>query len=126
MSALNARQINGQTNYLSGLGAEDSVARYYNERGCPVIGQRYRGKRGEIDLIVQDGDAVVFVEVKKARSHAAAAVRVTQAKMARLWGAAEEYLGGLTSGLLTECRFDVALVDGQGQVDIRENAFGLA
>ena len=40
-----------------------------------------------------------------------------------LFATAEEYLGTLPSGNLTDVRFDVALVDGHGQVSVLENAF---
>lgn len=112
----------GKTNYLAGLGAEDSVARDYSDRGCQVINQRFRGKRGEIDLVVQDGPTTVFVEVKKAKTHAGAALRVTNNKAKRLWMTAEEYLSRLSTGLMTDMRFDVALVDEMGRIEIRENA----
>ena len=46
--------------------------------------------------------------------------------MARLCQSAEEFLAGEPRGLLTEMRFDVALVDGQGRHMILENAFGAA
>lgn len=115
--------LRGKTNYVEGLLAEDSVERLYAEKGCEILTQRFRAKRGEIDLIVRDGPTVVFVEVKKARNHASAALRVTSTKMARLWMAAEEFLARLSTGLMTDCRFDVALVDEHGRVELRENAF---
>ena len=115
-------QQRGKTNYLAGLGAEDSVARDYSDRGCQVISQRFRGKRGEIDLVVQDGTTTVFVEVKKAKTHAGAALRVTGTKIRRLFMTAEEYLSRLSTGMMTDMRFDVALVDELGRVEIRENA----
>jgi putative endonuclease len=122
MTVMNA--LRGKTNYMAGLMAEESVERLYAEKGCEVLSQRFRAKRGEIDLIVRDGPTVVFVEVKKARNHAAAALRVTSSKMTRLWMAAEEFLARLSTGLMTDCRFDVALVDEFGRVELRENAFG--
>ena len=35
---------------------------------------------------------------------------------------ATEFVGGEPAGQLTEMRFDVALVDGQGRIEIIENA----
>lgn len=43
--------------------------------------------------------------------------------MGRIWNAAAEFLEGEPMGQLTAARFDVALVDGQGRVEIIENAF---
>lgn len=112
----------GRTNYLAGLGAEDAVARDYEGRGLKIIRQRFRGKRGEIDLVAQDGFTTVFVEVKSAKTHSHAALRVTPDKVQRLCQTAEEYAARLPSGSLTEMRFDVALVDDMGRVKIHENA----
>ena len=116
------KSIQGKTNYLAGLGAEDSVARDYTIKGCRVVNQRFRGRRGEIDLVIQDGPTTVFVEVKKAKTHANAAMRVTSSKVKRLWATAEEYVSRQSTGLMTDMRFDVALVDEMGRIEIRENA----
>ena len=43
--------------------------------------------------------------------------------MARIYAAAEEFLGGEPTGQLTESRFDVALVDAMGRIEVLENAF---
>jgi putative endonuclease len=45
-------------------------------------------------------------------------------QMKRIYCAASEFLGTLPIGQDTDCRFDVALVDGSGDVRILENAFG--
>ena len=44
--------------------------------------------------------------------------------MKRLYASAEEYLGQMPNGSLTDVRFDVALVNALGEVRIIENAFG--
>ena len=50
--------------YETGLWGEDFAAEYLKEKlGMVLLEQRYRTKRGEIDLIMTDGDTVVFVEV---------------------------------------------------------------
>lgn len=117
------RRIKGQGAYLAGLCAEDSVARLYADRGCALRESRWRGDGGEIDLIFDRGAETVFVEVKAARDFAAAAAMLRPGQVARLWRAAEEYLGTLAGPAPRECRFDVALVDRAGRVDVIENAF---
>ena len=55
--------------YETGLWGEDFAAEYLKEKlGMVLLEQRYRTKRGEIDLIMTDGDTVVFVEVKTRRT----------------------------------------------------------
>lgn len=112
-----------RTRYLAGLSAEAQVARHYATSGYRIVAQRWRGGGGEVDLIVNDGfDGWVFVEVKKSATHARASCRVGPAQVRRLVSAAETYLGGLPQGLATPARFDVALVDAQGRIDVIENA----
>ena len=111
------------TNYHTGVAAEDIVASDYARRGMRIAQRRWRGQGGEIDLIVRDGDAVVFVEVKKSRSFARAAERLTRRQMDRIYASASEFLGGEPAGQMTDVRFDLALVDGRGDVRIIENAF---
>ncbi|WP_299152176.1 YraN family protein [uncultured Tateyamaria sp.] len=119
-----ARMDRGRRSYLAGLAAEDIVRRDYAARGFPLRDSRWRGKRGEIDLVMNDGDGIVFVEVKKSRDFETAMSHVTAAQVRRLYATGEEYLAQMPNGSLTDVRFDVALVDATGAVQIVENAFG--
>ncbi len=110
-----------QTRYHSGLEAERSAARAYLRGGYKFAAHRYRGKGGEIDLILRRGADVIFVEVKKSHSHDAAAERVSGRQIGRIFDTAGEFLAGEPAGLDTSTRFDVALVDDLGAVEIREN-----
>ncbi|RMD92950.1 MAG: hypothetical protein D6811_05955 [Alphaproteobacteria bacterium] len=114
--------MSGLTSYLAGLAAEEAVARDYERRGMRVAARRWRGPGGEIDLILRDGAAVIFVEVKKGRDFAAAAARVTARQAERILASAAAFLGGEPRGQLTAARVDVALVNERGELDILENA----
>ena len=110
----------GAMAYLSGCAAEASVARAYVDRGYDLLEIRWRGRSGEIDLIFSDAGALVFVEVKKARSFDAAAWRLNVAQARRIHSAAEEYLAHVPSGALTDMRFDLALCNQVGEIEIRD------
>lgn len=110
------------TNYHAGRVAEGSVAQKYQRRGMELAAERWRGKAGEIDLIFRDGKAVVFVEVKKSRTHAQAAQRLGQRQIDRIFKSASEFVANEPNGQLTEMRFDVALVDATGDIELLENA----
>jgi putative endonuclease len=99
------------------------VEQLYTRSGRPICARRWRGSSGEIDLIARDGAEVIFIEVKHSKTHAQAAERLGSRQMARIYGAASEFIGGEPAGQLTPVRFDVALVDGRGQIEILENAF---
>lgn len=115
--------MSGLGSHLGGLSAEAAVEAHYEARGARCVQRRWRGAGGEIDLIFEEPGAVVFVEVKQARDFATAARRISAAQRSRLFAAAETYLGTFPVGPLQDCRFDVALVDGTGRIQIAENAF---
>lgn len=118
---IGAKGVRQRANYYAGLSAEDTVARCYAREGACILEKRWRGPGGEIDLILSEGDRVVFVEVKKSKTHAQALQRVTSRQMARVLSSAEAYLDHCPKGALTDVRVDVALVDAQGVVDIVPN-----
>jgi len=57
------RRIPGVADDTGRLG-EEHAARYLEGRGCRLRERNWRCAQGEIDLIVTDGDHLVFVEVK--------------------------------------------------------------
>jgi len=113
--------MSGKVSYLAGLSAEDQVARRYAGDGHVILSRRWRGQAGEIDLVAQKGAEVIFIEVKKSRSHARAAEALSARQLARIHHSAEDYLGHLPSGANTPCRVDVALLDSMGRIDILAN-----
>jgi len=115
--------MSGRRSYHAGLAAESMVEAFYERSGRRICARRWRGSSGEIDLIARDGAEVIFIEVKQSRSHARAAEHLSERQMARIYGAASEFIGDEPAGQLTPVRFDVALVDGRGQIEILENAF---
>ena len=110
------------TNYLAGVAAERSIEKFYTNKGYTLAAARWRGKGGEIDLIFRDVEAVIFVEVKKSKSHARAAEMIKPKQAQRIFDTATEYVANEPKGQLTEMRFDVALVDASGTVEVLENA----
>ncbi|WP_297615419.1 YraN family protein [uncultured Roseicyclus sp.] len=114
--------MSGLKSYLTGKAAEDAVLAAYCATGHRLVCRRWRGPGGEIDLVLEKAGEVVFVEVKASHSFAAAAAHVSRPQIARLLASAEAGLGYFGKGALTPMRFDVALVDGQGRIDVIANA----
>ena len=115
--------MSGARSYHAGFAAEEQVAQLYDRSGRAVCARRWRGSAGEIDLIARDGAEVIFIEVKQSKTHALAAEHLTARQMARIYGAASEFLAGEPAGQMTEVRFDVALVDAVGRIEVLENAY---
>ena len=112
----------GTSNHLAGLAAEHSVIAEYAGRAHHMLAHRWRDTSGEIDLIFADGDGLIFTEVKKSRSHDAALRNLSHRQQNRIYQAATEYLANSGRFLATDMRFDLALVDRQGQIQVMENA----
>jgi putative endonuclease len=108
----------------AGARAEDQCAALMREAGLRVIERNWRCRFGEIDLIAEEGETVVFAEVRLRRSlnFGGAGESVTAAKRSRLLAAARLYLAARPQAA---CRFDVFLVVGQaGDVQWVRDAFG--
>lgn len=91
---------------------EQTALRYLKRQGLAFIEANFTCKGGEIDLIMRDGDTLVFVEVRQRADskHGGAAASITPAKIRRLVRAAQVYL--LRFPRLPPCRFDVIAIDG--------------
>lgn len=117
------RSIRGKLAHVAGLAAEGCVEQFYLRSGREIVARRWRSSGGEIDLVARDGAEVVFIEVKKSSTHTRAAEHLRPSQMARLCAAATAFIANEPQGQLTPMRFDVALVDAAGHVEIVENAF---
>lgn len=110
---------------MTGALAEQWAAQYLQGQGLKSIEQNFRGRFGEIDLIMQDGASLVFIEVRMRRNHdfGGAAASIDTRKQQRIIRTAQQYLAGLAH--IPPCRFDVVLMDdAQGHnVQWLKNAF---
>lgn len=96
---------------MSGKEAERWACEFLQRQGLHLVTRNFRSRLGEIDLIMQDEDALVFVEVRQRSSpdFGGAAASVDSHKQKRLIRAAKHYLAKLHR--LPPCRFDVVLMD---------------
>jgi putative endonuclease len=110
-----AKQIDGQ------IGEDDALA-HLQQQGLVLVERNFRCKGGEIDLVMQDKHALVFVEVRKRadKNHGGAAASVTAGKQKRLIIAAQIYLQRYK--MPPACRFDVIAIDGT-EITWLKNAF---
>jgi len=109
---------------LTGAGAESLACAHLESAGLQLLQRNYRCARGEIDLIMQEGDTLVFVEVRfrKSSRFGSAAESVTTQKRARIEAAAAHFLTAVAAR--NPCRFDVVAINGQPpQVDWLRDAF---
>lgn len=100
----------GDRRHARGAAAEELALGHLRARGLVLITRNYRCRRGEIDLVMQDGDETVFVEVRLRTpgGHASAAESIDARKRARVIAAARHYLGARVE---MPCRFDCVVME---------------
>ena len=55
--------------HTAGRQGEEYAAQHFERLGYQVLARNHRTRYGELDLVVFDGQTLVFVEVKTRRSH---------------------------------------------------------
>ncbi|MCY7366703.1 MAG: YraN family protein [Chamaesiphon sp.] len=97
----------------TGKTGEEVVAQWLVSRGGRILHQRWRWKRGEIDIIAIASDTLLFIEVKtRNRSNwdADGLLAITPQKQARIVSTAQLFLVKHPHLAELPCRFDVAIV----------------
>ena len=91
---------------------ENLAANYLSKQGYAILRRNFRGSHGEVDIIAQIGDLLVFVEVKT-RSHPSqrlALMSVAYTKRLRLTATAREFLQNDPAWEECRTRFDIIIV----------------
>ena len=90
---------------------EDRALAHLQAQGLTLLERNFLCKSGEIDLIMQEGPTLVFVEVRQraASRFGGAVYSVTPAKQQRLLRAAQCYL--FRHKIPPPCRFDLIAID---------------
>ncbi len=106
-----------------GVDGEAAAARAYRRVGYEVVDRNWRCREGELDLVLQGEECLVFCEVKTRSSTAygSPAAAATAAKQRRIRHLAMRWLDEHAQRA-PSIRFDVAAVM-DGHVEIVEDAF---
>lgn len=112
-----------QNNRAVGARYEQLAEKHLVKNGLRIADRNFRIRRGEIDLIAYDGNAVVFVEVKyrKTKNAGAGADAVDYKKQYRICRIADYYR--MLHGMGESCavRFDVVSIDADVRGELRLN-----
>ena len=108
---------NPRTNLNRGREAEDRACRHLLQQGLTLTERNYRSPFGEIDLVMQERDTLVFVEVRyRSRGDFGSAAETVDArKQARLRATAEHYRQNVPRASKKACRFDIVAITGDGE-----------
>jgi putative endonuclease len=103
---MTTRQESGQT-------AENLARKHLELHGLRLVTQNWHCRRGELDLIMLDGNCLVFIEVRY-RQHQAwggALESIDGRKRAKLILAAQQFLQSEAKWGALACRFDVVAIE---------------
>lgn len=94
--------------------AEEQACRFLLGRGLQLVSRNFRCHRGEIDLVMQEGEQLVFVEVRLRRHQGfgGALESVTFTKQQRIIRTADYFLLTHPAWAGHACRFDVVAMSG--------------
>lgn len=111
-----------------GDAAETKALTWLQRQGLNLVQRNYRCRQGEIDLIMRDGEFLVFIEVRQRTqaTHGAASETVTLRKQRRLIMAARHFIVNHNISADQCMRFDVIGLGPHkesGAVDWIPNAF---
>jgi len=104
--------------------AENQALQHLTDSGLTLVTRNYRCKLGEIDLIMQDENHLVFVEVRFRKNSAfgSALESVTVAKQHKVILATQHYLAQHNIGESKPSRFDVVGIS-PDNIEWIKNAF---
>ena len=121
--------IKSLTTKQTGDITENIAAKYLRKQHLKLLECNFSSKFGEIDLICEDQDVIVFVEVKyrKSAQYGGAISTISASKQKKLKLCASFYLQqSQLNEYNTPCRFDVVALQGalsEPQITWLKNAF---
>jgi putative endonuclease len=113
----------------TGAVGEEFARKYLRQKGYAIIESNWSSRFGELDIVAQQGDELVFVEVKSRRGAGAEAAlaAVTPVKRERMLKAVYQYVHERDLDSETQWRIDVIAVSlragGRPQIEHVEDAF---
>jgi len=99
-----------QSHVAHGRAAESLAVTFLQQQGYIVLDRNARGGRGELDIVVQQGELLVFVEVKAHRRAESSLQAMTMGKQRRLLSAAQTWRVRHQALSKLQCRFDLIIV----------------
>jgi putative endonuclease len=97
---------------LAGTAAEQAACEHLSAAGCQLLARNVGFRVGELDLVMREGQTVVFVEVRMRRDNrfGGALASVDAGKRRKVARAAQAWLAAHPRLAQSPCRFDVVSV----------------
>lgn len=118
----------GKTSYLRGRWAEQAALKYLQTKNLKLLEKNFRSTFGEIDLIMQDKNIILFIEVRyRSNNHFHTALEsINRQKCERIIITSNHYLSQNRIASQMDCRFDVVALSGDQEsptIEWIKNAF---
>ncbi len=114
--------MNKKTSYEIGVSAEEMAEEYMFNEGYVTIAKRFKTKFGEIDLILQKGELIVFAEVK-AKSGEADFELISRRQQKRIMDSAKIFISENEEYNDCDFSFDALIINYPNEVHHVPNAF---
>ena len=103
----------------TGRYAEQWACHFLRQQGLKLVARNFRCRTGEIDLVMRDGDQLVFVEVRfrKNNTYGSPAESIDLRKQARVIRCAEYFLQRSATLARLPARFDVVTLTSAKEQD---------
>lgn len=110
---------------IKGDDKERLAEEFLSAKGFELIERNFNCKSGEIDLIMKDGEYLVFVEVRYRENNefGGALASITPSKQRKFHRAAEFYLIKHFKNSPPACRIDAVGIEGENEIEWVKNAF---
>ncbi len=104
----------GKNSYQRGRWAEQTALEYLLAKKLKLLDKNFRSLFGEIDLIMQDKNIILFIEVRyRSSNHFHAAIEsIDRKKCERIISTSHQYLYENRNASHLDCRFDVVVLFG--------------
>lgn len=104
----------GAKRHPAGAAWEQAACDFLCDRGLKLVQHNYRCRFGEIDLVMREGNCIVFVEVRYRRhsNFGGGLGSVTLRKQHRMTRVASHFLQRHARLAENPCRFDVVAISG--------------
>ncbi len=109
-----------------GHAAEQAAEKFLIKNGLSLLERNFRHQSGEIDLIMQDNEGIVFVEVRLRKNQREAIESIDHKKCSRIIKTSLYYLQINQHFGERICRFDIVPISGRPpnwRIDWIKNAF---
>jgi len=118
----------GKISYQRGRWAEQTALEYLLTKKLKLLDKNFRSTIGEIELIMQDKNIILFIEVRyRSSNHFHTALEsINRKKCERIIATSHQYLSEHRSASQLDCRFDVVALSGPQETPMIEwikNAF---